>query len=75
MRKFNNNLDERRTRRQGFEERATSARDKLMDLRKVSGDLNRLEGARHWDLRNFCTDLNELGRAGGGFHKIGKGFD
>ena len=43
-----------------------------MDLRTFSRDLDRLTGARHWDFRNFCTDLNELGGAGGDLTKLAR---
>ena len=53
LRKFSREMP----RRQGFEERGSSARGKVGDLMKLSRDLDRLKGARDWDWRNFCADI------------------
>ena len=72
MRKSSKDVDRGTTREEGFEERGTSARYRVGELRKFNRDLDRLGGARGEDLRNFCTDLNELDGAGGDLTKLAR---
>ena len=72
MRKSSRVLDRGTTREEGFEEGGTSPRDRVGDLSKFKGDLDRLRRASAEDLRNFCTDLNELGGAGGDLTKLAR---
>ena len=44
----------------------------VVELRKFKRDMDRLRGARDEDLRNFCTDLHELGGAGGDLTKVAR---